>query len=69
MDKIGEIMRGFDNCNNSEDIFWIPEFPLNTMYVLAPVTVEQIITFVKKNNKTFCRNDAFDKKKLLIRNN
>ena len=30
------------------------------MYVLAPVTIEQIFTFIKKMNKTFCRNDAFD---------
>ena len=60
IDKIDEIMRGFDNCNNAEVIFSIPDFPLNTMYVLAPVTIEQIFTFIKKMNKTFCRNDAFD---------
>ena len=57
--KIDEIMKGFDNCNNSEDIFSNPYFPLNTMYVLAPVTIEQIFNFIKKINKTFCRNDAF----------
>ena len=30
------------------------------MCVLAPVTIEQIFTFIKKMYKTFCRNDAFD---------
>ena len=30
------------------------------MYVLEPVTIKQIFTFIKKMNKTFCRNDAFD---------
>ena len=50
------------NFHNSEDIFSIPDFPPNTMYVLAHVTVEQIFTFIKKINKTFCRNDAFDLK-------
>ena len=30
------------------------------MYVLAPVTVEQTFTFIKKIDKTFCRNDAFE---------
>ena len=40
IDKIVEIMRGIHNCYNSEDIFSIPDFPLNTMYVLAPVTAE-----------------------------
>ena len=31
------------------------------MYVLIPVTIEQIFTFIrKKKNKTFCQNDAFD---------
>ena len=48
IDKIDEIMRGFDNCNKSEDIFSIPDFPLNTMHVLALVTIEQIFTFKKK---------------------
>ena len=42
-------MTGFDNCNNSEDIFSNPDFPLNAMYVLAPVTIAQIFTFIKKN--------------------
>ena len=32
------------------------------MYVLAPVTFEQIFTFIENMNKTFCRNDAFDLK-------
>ena len=32
------------------------------MYVLAPVTIEQTFTFIKKNNKTVSRNDAFDMK-------
>ena len=50
----------FDNYNNSEDIFSNPDFPLNTMYVLAPVTIEQIFTFIKKMNKSFSRNIAFD---------
>ena len=31
------------------------------MFVLAPVTIEQIYTLNKKNErKTFCRNDAFN---------
>ena len=30
------------------------------MYVLAPVTIEQIFTFTKKIIKTICQNDAFD---------
>ena len=30
------------------------------MYVLAPVTIELIFTFIKKMNENFCRNDAFD---------
>ena len=30
------------------------------MYVLAPVTIEQTFTFIKKIIETFCRNDAFD---------
>ena len=55
-------MRGFQNCQKSEDIFSIQDFPLKTMYVIAPVTIEQIITFIKKMNKTFCRNDTFDMK-------
>ena len=59
MGKIDETMRGFDKCNNSDDIFSIPDFPLNTMYVLAPVTIEQVFTFIKQMIKTFCRNDAF----------
>ena len=46
-------MRGFDNYNNFEDIFSIPDFLLNTMYVLAPVTIEKKFTFIKKMNKTF----------------
>ena len=58
--KMGEIMGSFDNCNYPEDIFSIPDFPLNTMYVLAQVTIEQVFTFIKKMIKTFCLNDAFD---------
>ena len=53
-------MRSLLHCRKSEDIFSIPDFPLNTMYVLAPVTIEQLFTFIKKITKTFCRNDAFD---------
>ena len=60
IDKIDEIMRSFQNCLNSEDIFLIPGFPLKTMYALAPVTIEQIFTFIKIMNKSFCRNEAFD---------
>ena len=41
-------MRGFQNFQKSEDIFSIPDFLLKTMYVLAPVTIEQISTFIKK---------------------
>ena len=47
--RIDETMRGFHSCYNSEDIFSTPDFPLNTMYVLAPVTNEQLFTFIKKN--------------------
>ena len=64
IDIIDEILRGFHSCHKSEDIFSIPDFPLNSMYVLAHVTIEQIFTFFKKMNKTFCRNDAFDIKTL-----
>ena len=33
------------------------------MYALAPVTINNLFTFIKKKmNKTFCRNDAFDAK-------
>ena len=60
IDNIDKIMRGFQNCQNLKIIFSIPDFPLNTMYVLAPVSVRQIFTFMKKMNKTFCRNDVFD---------
>ena len=48
------------NCHNSEDIFSIPDFPPETMYVLAPVTIKLIFSFIKEMNKTFCQNDAFD---------
>ena len=60
MEKIDKIMRGFQDCLNSEDIFSILDFSLKIMYVLAPITIEHIFTFIKKMNKTLCRNDAFD---------
>ena len=31
---------GFHNFQFSEGLFSIPDFPLDTMYVLAPVTIE-----------------------------
>ena len=56
-------MRGFHNCHISEGFFFsITDFPLKNMYVLAPVTIEKIFTSIKKINKTFCRNGAFDTK-------
>ena len=55
-------MRGLLNSHITEDIFSIPHFPLKTMYVLVPVTIEQIFTFIIKMKKTFCRNDALDTK-------
>ena len=60
IDKIDKIMRDFKKWHNSEDIFSIADFSLKTMYVLAPVTIEQILTFTKKINKNSCRHDAFD---------
>ena len=45
IDKIDKIRRGFQDCQNSEDIIWIPDFPLKTN--------EQILNFIKKINKTF----------------
>ena len=59
-------MRGFHNYHSSGDTFSIPDCPLNTMYVLAPVTIEHIFTFIKKMNKTICRNDAFDIKTVFV---
>ena len=47
IDKIDKIMRGFRKCRNSKDIFPIPDFPLNTMFLLEPVPIEQIFTFMK----------------------
>ena len=41
-------MSGLQNCHNSKDIFSIPDFPLKTIFVLAPFTNEQILTFIKK---------------------
>ena len=41
-------MKGFQNCQNSGDIFSIPDFPLKTISVQAPVFIEQIFTFIKK---------------------
>ena len=62
IDKIDEIMRGFHTCLNSEDISSIPDFSLSAIYLLAPVTFEHMFTFIKKMYKTFCRNNAIDKK-------
>ena len=59
-DKIDKIVRSFQNCQNSEEFFSIPDFPLMTIYVQAPVLIEQMFTFIKKINKTFSLNDAFD---------
>ena len=42
-------MGGFQNRQNSEDVFSIPDFPLKTIYVLAPVIIKEIFTFMKKN--------------------
>ena len=33
IDKIDEVVRCFHRCHNSEDIFSIPDFPLNTKYI------------------------------------
>ena len=52
------------NCHNSEDSFSIPDFPPETMYVLALVTIKLIFTFIKEMDKNFCRNDEFDIKTL-----
>ena len=40
-------MRDFQNFQMSEVIFSILDFSLKTMYVLAPITIEQILTFIK----------------------
>ena len=42
--------REVSECHGSEDIFWIPDFPLNIIYVLAPVTIEQKFASIKKND-------------------
>ena len=47
IDKIVRIMKVFQICYKSEDIFTIPNFPLKTMCLLARVTIEQILSFIK----------------------
>ena len=54
-------MRGFQNCHDSiELIISTPDFPPESMWVLAPVTVEQNFYFQQKIIKNFCQNNAFD---------
>ena len=57
-------MRIFQKCQNSEDIFSIPDFPLKIMYTLATFTIERIFAFINKMNKTCYRYDTFDIKTL-----
>ena len=50
IDKIDQLMRGFQTFPNSEDVFFsISDFPLVSMCILAPATVEQLLIFIKKN--------------------
>ena len=41
----------------------LPQFSMtkdqHLLYLLAPVTIEQIFTFIINNNKTFCQKDTF----------
>ena len=50
IDYLDKIMGGLEICNysDSEDKFWIPDFSLEPMCILASVTVEQTFTFMKK---------------------
>ena len=42
--------------------FFILDFPLESICILGTVTVEKLLTFIKKNNKTFCPSEASDLK-------
>ena len=48
IDKIDKILRGFQNCQKSEHVFPIPDFPPKTMIVLSSVPIERIFSLKKK---------------------
>ena len=58
--KIDIIVNSFQYNSNATEFFSIPDFPIQSMNILAPVTIEKISTYVSKMNKTYCSNDSFD---------
>jgi len=58
--KIYIIVNSFQCNSNTAEFFSIPDFPIQSMNILAPVTTEKISTYVSKMNKTYCSNDSFD---------
>ena len=63
IEKIDTIFNSFQDDNNSADNFTIPDFPIQSMNILSPVTTHEVLKYMGRMNKTFCSNDSFDIRK------
>ena len=58
--KIDTILHSFQSTNSPSETIEIPDLPISPLNILAPVTVENVCSYVSKMNKTYCFNDTFD---------
>ena len=62
--KIDRIVMSFETCSITEEIYSIPDFPLEMLKVFPPTTPEEVLKIMKNMKKSFCKSDPIDVRKI-----